>query len=284
MQVVPNRLLIHDDVTAHTTVNGSSGILIKDLSKLPTNQETYSSRVLITLPLEGKQKVTTGISSVTITVSECGIIPQGLFNVTDLSSDRETFKGILVFIDRKHLEALVGATITTDTVEAKIGPQTINRSQSLRDWSNNVLTDFDNRKEESEILEELSDLVSIIEREHPGLLKTYLATSKLHDIYSIHDVMEEHSLKPLMISDYAYLTGKSTSTFRREFHEHFGASPQSWLMDVRLSTSKKLLKDSVDTPITHVAYRSGFSDLSFFNRVFKREVGVTPSMFRAETA
>ena len=40
--------------------------------------------------------------------------------------------------------------------------------------------------------------------------------------------MEKNFDKPLKIEDYAYLTGRSLSTFRRDFKSYFEITPQKW--------------------------------------------------------
>ena len=53
----------------------------------------------------------------------------------------------------------------------------------------------------------------------------------------------------------------------------------NFVRKVRLHRAKALLQ-STDRPIADVAYEVGFSDPSYFSRVFGKEFGTTPSALR----
>jgi AraC family transcriptional regulator len=65
------------------------------------------------------------------------------------------------------------------------------------------------------------------------------------------------------------------SVFRRFHNETIG----EYVQKLRVSNAAKLLIDE-ETPLSDIAYSSGFSDQSHFTRVFKRFVGITPGAFR----
>lgn len=73
--------------------------------------------------------------------------------------------------------------------------------------------------------------------------------------------------------------GLSQTYFVRAFKTSFHMTPHQWLTRMRLERAKTLLKDT-DLPIAQVAAFSGFSDNSYFTRVFAARVGVSPSQFR----
>lgn len=96
---------------------------------------------------------------------------------------------------------------------------------------------------------------------------------------SIKRVMEENFLFDMKIEDYARITGRSLSGFKREFQELYGVTPGKWLISRRLETAKELL-GSADRQVNEVAWDSGFEDASHFTRVFKNTYGQTPSEYR----
>jgi AraC-like DNA-binding protein len=53
----------------------------------------------------------------------------------------------------------------------------------------------------------------------------------------------------------------------------------------RLAFAYRLLTDrrQIDKPVSSIAYEAGFSDLSYFNRTFRRKFGSTPSDLRGRT-
>jgi AraC-like DNA-binding protein len=77
------------------------------------------------------------------------------------------------------------------------------------------------------------------------------------------------------------LTGMSRSTFERQFHRHAGKSFSVFLNQVRLQAVCRALRDSTDLVGT-IALNNGFNQLSFFNRLFRREFGMPPNEYRKQ--
>lgn len=76
------------------------------------------------------------------------------------------------------------------------------------------------------------------------------------------------------------LTGMSRATFARQFRQHTGKSFAAFLNQVRLQAVCRALRDTTET-VSTIALNHGFNQLSFFNRLFRREVGVSPTDYRA---
>lgn len=78
------------------------------------------------------------------------------------------------------------------------------------------------------------------------------------------------------ISRFAYLTGRSLATFKRDFEQLFQLSPSRWLVQRRLQEAYYLLKERGKTP-SDVYLEVGFEDLSHFSFAFKKAYGLAPS-------
>lgn len=68
--------------------------------------------------------------------------------------------------------------------------------------------------------------------------------------------------------------------FIRLFKNIYGKTPHQYLIDVRIKNAKRLLK--ADKSIIDVCYSVGFESLGSFTTLFKREVGLTPSVFQIQ--
>ena len=77
------------------------------------------------------------------------------------------------------------------------------------------------------------------------------------------------------ISYYADLCGMSEAGFRRLFREYMGVSPVDYRNDIRLINARNKLQ-SGEYNVSEAAYESGFSNLSFFIRLYKKKFGYTP--------
>ncbi len=77
------------------------------------------------------------------------------------------------------------------------------------------------------------------------------------------------------VSHYAELCYMSETTFRKLFREYMGKSPIDYRNDIRLSHAKSRLQ-SGEYNVSEAAFESGFSNLSFFIRLYKKKYGYTP--------
>lgn len=74
---------------------------------------------------------------------------------------------------------------------------------------------------------------------------------------------------------FAYLTGRSLSTFKRDFEKVYSCKPGKWLQQRRLQEAYFLIKDKRMRPI-EVYTEVGFEDLSHFSYAFKKQYGSAP--------
>ena len=72
-------------------------------------------------------------------------------------------------------------------------------------------------------------------------------------------------------------TGRAT--FTRRFRRGVGMSFSAYLNHVRLQAVSRALRETSES-ISRIALDHGFSQLSFFNRLFRRELGISPSEYR----
>jgi AraC-like DNA-binding protein len=87
--------------------------------------------------------------------------------------------------------------------------------------------------------------------------------------------MQENYHFNVSLERFAYLSGRSLSTFKREFEKVFGATPSKWLVQRRLQEAYRLIKEG--RMASDVYLDLGFEDLSHFSFAFKKEFGAAPS-------
>ena len=87
--------------------------------------------------------------------------------------------------------------------------------------------------------------------------------------------------RKLTLNDIAFNLHCSTVTLTEHFKAEFGITIVEYLTKKRMQLSEKLLI-STDLPLREVAASSGFSDVEYFSRTFKRHHGVSPATWRRE--
>jgi YesN/AraC family two-component response regulator len=90
--------------------------------------------------------------------------------------------------------------------------------------------------------------------------------------------IHEHYPEPISREELAAYTGVSERHLNRCFLQETGMAPIAYLNRYRIQQAKCLLKEN-DRSITDVMGATGFSDSSYFTRVFRRETGLSPSEF-----
>ena len=78
------------------------------------------------------------------------------------------------------------------------------------------------------------------------------------------------------LNRFAYLTGRSLATFKRDFEKLFHITPSRWLQHRRLQEAHYLIKEKGKAP-SDVYMDVGFEDLSHFSFAFKKLYGLAPS-------
>ncbi|MCB0639774.1 MAG: helix-turn-helix transcriptional regulator [Lewinella sp.] len=81
----------------------------------------------------------------------------------------------------------------------------------------------------------------------------------------------------------ARMSGRSLSTFHREFKTTFGDSPHRWIMNKRLKKARELLLLTSLRP-SDIYLDLGFEDLAHFSRSFKKAFGKSPTDFKSAMA
>lgn len=88
--------------------------------------------------------------------------------------------------------------------------------------------------------------------------------------------MQTHFMFNLTLEKFGYLTGRSLSTFNRDFRKTFNATPQKWLTTKRLELAHYQMTQYARKP-ADVYLEVGFEDLSHFSYAFKKHFGYIPT-------
>lgn len=91
--------------------------------------------------------------------------------------------------------------------------------------------------------------------------------------------IRNHLSDKISIDKLAKETCMSRSVFFQAFKDQFGISPLEYILRERIQYAKRVMSDAA-LSITEVCYQSGFNNLNYFIRLFKRMEGVTPNVYR----
>lgn len=98
-------------------------------------------------------------------------------------------------------------------------------------------------------------------------------------ITKVQQYMEKNYNKTITMTEMAGLSNMSPRNLIRRFEQATSNTPLEYLQRFRIENAKKMLENRNDG-IEQIAMKCGYEDMSFFRKVFKRHVGMTPREYK----
>lgn len=124
----------------------------------------------------------------------------------------------------------------------------------------------------------LAEALAIVRPMDPGVDGILSDCSEPGKI-DLAEFMDKHYSFNIGLEHFAYLTGRSLATFKRDFRKIFPTSPQKWLLERRLRQAHFLIAEKKVRP-SEAYMEVGFENLSHFSAAFKQQFGYTASSLR----
>lgn len=128
-----------------------------------------------------------------------------------------------------------------------------------------------------ELLENYHDLLSVF----TDIVNEYQHRINSHMVNKIIQYINENYAEPLNLSDVAKLFNFNYYYLSSYFSSHIKEGFNEYLNKIRIEKACEFLKK--DIPISDISSMVGYSDHSYFCKVFKKFTGVTPSSFRKKS-
>ena len=282
MILIPQRLF--DDPRVTTILrDGNVCILKKEITHSLQNREGYISNHVISILLSGEQHIRTyDEERIMVKPGEVLFIPRGMYHITDLIPVSGKFTSLLFYFDDAIIQQFLSTVKVTEITKKEVPSHLkLGIVPSLKLYAESFLQIYGTQRLREKqfldvkILELLYLLNSLVEEQD---LANFLFRLVLPKKRNIKTFMESNFDKPLKIGDYAYLTGRSQSTFRRDFKTFYNVSPKEWLKEKRLDKALSIL-DQKEISVTSLAYEVGYENISYFIKEFKGRVGMSPKQY-----
>lgn len=92
----------------------------------------------------------------------------------------------------------------------------------------------------------------------------------------ILDFLESNYMNDISMEEIANYTGRSLSTFKRDFKKCSALSPQEWLKRRRLEAAHEIIRKG-GRKVSEICFEVGFKNLSHFSKVYKETYGIPPT-------
>lgn len=120
--------------------------------------------------------------------------------------------------------------------------------------------------------EEAIEILRSLDRNSDGVLSDFSEVGKIN----LADFMETNYMFNISLAKFSQLTGRSLTTFKRDFKRTFQRSPQRWLTQKRLELAHYQLAQKRRKPVD-LYQEAGFENLSHFSYAFKKHFGYSPT-------
>lgn len=119
---------------------------------------------------------------------------------------------------------------------------------------------------------EVMEILRSLDPNSDAVLADFSEPGKLNLV----EFMEANYMFNLPLTKFSYLTGRSLTTFKRDFKKAFGLSPQRWLTQKRLALAHYQLAEKRRKPV-ELYLEVGFENLAHFSYAFKKQFGYPPT-------
>ncbi len=209
---------------------------------------------------------------------EAIIIPRNqLGRLSKLPAKDAPFTSISILFPEALLHRFYTEHPVKQTVEKWSGHLKVKSHLLVESLFNSLASYFDLQEELPAELAEIKiwETLTVLDKIAPQsrhILNSFHEPGKVDLI----DFMEQNFIYNLPLEKFAYLTGRSLSSFKKDFKNVFHATPGKWLTEKRLERAHYQIAVQKKRP-SDVYLDSGFEDLSHFSFAFKKQYGVSPS-------
>ncbi|WP_241675086.1 helix-turn-helix transcriptional regulator [Paenibacillus luteus] len=95
------------------------------------------------------------------------------------------------------------------------------------------------------------------------------------------DYLEIHYADGITIESVADYVGIDRTHFSKQFSKTYGLSPMKYVQKLRMNEAILLLKQT-DYKLAEIAQSVGYPDLFSFSKAFKKQIGISPALYRKE--
>jgi AraC-like DNA-binding protein/ligand-binding sensor protein len=138
---------------------------------------------------------------------------------------------------------------------------------------------FIKRIQETRNIQDLTDLLHVIVERMSGQIFSFQGFRHASALKKAERFIWENYGRKISLQEISRASGLSAPYFSSIFKEEMGENLSSYLNRLRVDKAATLLTES-DLSLNEIARLCGFEDQSWFSKIFKRYIGVSPGKYR----
>lgn len=278
--IIPKGLLEYKGAKQLFEYNNNSTIIYKDFDFDLINIEFYTQTYCIVYNCMGRETITSyDFESVTIGNDELLFLPKDMYLVSDFIKTNKSLKAFLFFFNDDIIDKFLSTKkLNKKILESKVNFYKMEVSDAIVEYINSITTISKNQYKSKYFLElKLLELLHIIDSTDKDnkLVQSFLTRNINKEKRNIESLMKQHYLNNFTMKDYALLSGRSLSTFHRDFKSNTNMTPKQYLLNLKLEYANKALIES-EKSVSAISYEIGYENISHFIKAFKNRYKITP--------
>ncbi|WP_421889447.1 helix-turn-helix domain-containing protein [Marinoscillum sp.] len=241
--------------------------------------EHISPEHIIVFIYSGEMTLSYGKSTLSFVAGDTILVPKNqLIRVFKTPVDGQPFKAVSMLLPEEELRKFYQDRTVLENWEENMAKQRpIKPHPLLESFFGSLFSYFDMQHELPDSLvpikiQEALTIIDEVDKKASAILGTFSEIGKI----DLEKYMEEHFMYNLPLERFAFLTGRSLTTFKSDFKKVFKATPGKWLTEKRLNLAHYKLTTKKQKA-TEVYLSAGFENLSHFSFAFKKAFGYSPS-------
>jgi AraC family transcriptional regulator, exoenzyme S synthesis regulatory protein ExsA len=247
----------------------------------PSKNDVFFEENAVIYVLEGDKIFSSSQSEVKVQKGDVLFIKRGYYLMSE--STNAAYRSLVFFFDDKILKEFVGQNLElfeshgTETINSTL-LLTLKSNETFGKYVESLLPYF---KTKTKYLNQFLKLkvqellLHLLEFDKQNQLKDLLFSIYAGQKADLEYIVNTFYQKPLSLNELARISGRSLSSFKREFIEKYGASPGQWIKDKKLEQAAFLLKNNLGN-VEQVADMVGYESVSHFIKTYKAKFGTTP--------
>jgi AraC family transcriptional regulator, exoenzyme S synthesis regulatory protein ExsA len=250
-------------------------------------QDLWSHHNYIIYVIEGRKIWHTPHGSYDLHEGSCVFVRKGA-GIVEQFFDTE-FCFFLFFVPDEFIcDVLKKKSIPVLKSEKKYEPIiSIETNSSVQAFYQSMMVYFDSNTEPDPSLLELKFrelILTIADNLNNREIASFFSSLLRQPQYvSLQKVMEDNYCFNLKLEEFARLSSRSLSAFKRDFMNLYHISPGKWLLEKRLTHALHMLSNMGRT-VSEAAFESGFESPSHFSRSFRQRFGASPASLKLQIA
>lgn len=286
------RLFIPDNVMSATQAGADKSVRLLQYTSLTTteNFDVFLTHNALVYILSGIKQIRVAQSGFQINPGELFLIPRGEYVMSEYLTGENGFRSIMLFFTKKAAQDILGQIDGNMlTVEHSKNNNAVKIMSANQHIEKLFLSLEAYSKGDSPYMCELvrlkfSELIYLLlDSPYRQLIITFLVDASKSENPSIASVLDNHLYSSATIEELAMLSGRSLSSYKREFASQYGEPPRTWIRKKKLERAAFLL-ETTDKTMEEISEVCGFVSTPHFSRLFKEQYQLTPTAFRAKQA